>query len=234
MSDSEPVPPARTTADQVAGPFGPPGAHFFDDNRFDPEISRESDLDLASLDDIRDRPELRNRYYGLLQELRVVLPGVQVMLAFLFTVPFTEGFRRMDSFERGAFGVAILSSLLAVICMLAPAAMHRFGERTARRARLAWSIRLTMAGFVFLALGLVAALWAVARFVYGTGTALLVAVPVSLSIPVLWWLLPMRIGRSATSRYWTGAGDAGSVPAPQQTSDGTDSATETPDSPPTR
>jgi hypothetical protein len=159
----------------------------------------ESDLDLAALDDRRDRAELRKRYYGLLQELRVVLPGVQVLLAFLFTVPFTEGFRRMDSVERGSFGVAILSALLAVICMLSPAAMHRFGERTARRARLRWSIRLTMAGLILLALALVSALWAVAKFVYGTGTAIFVVVPVSLSIPALWWVLPARMGRSGPS-----------------------------------
>ena len=151
---------------------------------------RQSDKDLDSLDDHADREELRQRYYGLLQELRVVLPGVQVLLAFLFAVPFAPGFEELDDLGRGIFGVAMLGSLLAVICMLAPAAMHRFGDRTARRARLTWSIRLTMAGFVFLAVALVAALWAVARHVYGTMTTYLVVIPVSLAIPVLWWLLP--------------------------------------------
>lgn len=161
--------------------------------------SNPTDRDLRSLDDHEDREELRNRYYGLLQELRVVLPGVQVLLAFLFAVPFAEGFTRLDSFGRAMFAIALLATLLAVICMLAPAAMHRFGERTARRARLMWSIRLTMAGLVLLAIALVSALWAVTRFIYGQGTALLVVVPVSLAIPALWWLLPMTIGRHAPS-----------------------------------
>lgn len=154
----------------------------------------ESDLDLPALDDRRDRRELRNRYYGLLQELRVVLPGVQVLLAFLFAVPFAAGFRDLDTLGRAGFGVAMLGSLLAVICMLTPAALHRFGERTARKARLAWSIRMTMVGLGFLAVALIAALWTVARYVYGASTALLVGVPVSIAIPVLWWVLPLRIG----------------------------------------
>ncbi len=154
---------------------------------------RRSDRELSSLDDHDDREELRQRYYGLLQELRVVLPGVQVLLAFLFAVPFAPGFEELDQLGRGIFGVAMLGSLLAVICMLAPAAMHRFGDRTARRARLAWSIRMTMAGFVFLAIALIAALWAVARHVYGTTTTYLVVIPVSVAIPALWWLLPVGL-----------------------------------------
>jgi len=157
------------------------------------EAVRRSDRELSSLDDHEDREELRQRYYGLLQELRVVLPGVQVLLAFLFAVPFAPGFSELDDLGRGIFGVAMLGSLLAVICMLAPAAMHRFGDRTARRARLTWSIRLTMAGFVFLAIALVAALWSVARHVYGTTTTWLVVIPVSVAIPVLWWLLPFGL-----------------------------------------
>lgn len=159
------------------------------------EELEHSDRELSSLDDHADREELRQRYYGLLQELRVVLPGVQVLLAFLFAVPFAPGFEELDEMGRAVFGLAMLGALLAVICMLAPAAMHRFGERTARRARLMWSIRLTMAGFVFLAVALIAGLWAVARHVYGTSTTYLVVIPVSLAIPALWWLLPMRLSR---------------------------------------
>jgi hypothetical protein len=156
---------------------------------------RRTDRELSSLDDHDDREELRQRYYGLLQELRVVLPGVQVLLAFLFAVPFAPGFDDLDDIGRAVFGVAMLGSLLAVIAMMAPAAMHRFGDRTARRARLMWSIRLTMAGFVFLAVALVAALWAVARHVYNTPITYLVVIPVSLAIPTLWWLLPRQLSK---------------------------------------
>jgi len=155
----------------------------------------ESDQDLALLDDRLDREELRNRYYGLLQELRVVLPGVQVLLAFLFAVPFAEGFRRLDRLGRATFALSLLAALLAVVCLMAPTAMHRFGDRTARRARLAWSIRLTMVGLGLLALALVSALWTVARFVYDTGVALVVTIPIAVTVPVLWGLVPRLIAR---------------------------------------
>lgn len=155
----------------------------------------ESDLPLAELDDLHDRSELRRRYYGLLQELRVVLPGIQVLLAFLFAVPFAPGFDDLSSAGRAGFGTAILASLLAVVCMISPAALHRFGERTARRDRLRWSIRLTMVGLAFLALALVSALWTVADYVYGSLTALLVAGLVAVTIPMMWWVLPHIMGR---------------------------------------
>lgn len=171
---------------------------------FDDEDDGRGDRELSELDDFRDRDELRERYYGLLQELRVLLPGVQVMLAFLLAVPFAPGFNDLDDVGRAMFGVAMLSSLLAVVCMVCPTALHRFGARTARRARLAWSIRMTMIGVAFLGSGLTASLWAVARHVYGTWPAVVAAVPVSIAIPALWWLLPRRLVQHG---QWAGAAD---------------------------
>ena len=100
------------------------------------------DRPLSDLDDDVDRVELRNRYYGLLQELRVILPGVQVLLGFLLTVPFAQRFSELDRTERIAYGVALFATFLSVICLLTPAVFHRVGERTARSARLRWGIRL--------------------------------------------------------------------------------------------
>ena len=105
-----------------------------------------SDEDTRYLDDDADRPELRQRYYGLLQELRVVLPGVQVLLAFLLTVPFAQRFNELDAAGRRAFQVALTGSMLSVIFLLGPTFLHRFGERRARRDRLLWSIRLMVVG----------------------------------------------------------------------------------------
>lgn len=154
----------------------------------------DDDVPLSQLDDMSNREELRRRYYGLLQELRVVLPGVQVLLAFLFAVPFTERFDQMDDLGRWSFGAAILAALLAVICFLTPAAIHRVGPRTARGSRLRWSIRLTMVGMAWLAVALVSALWAVSSFVVGWPAALVVTVPVALLIPGLWVALPLVVG----------------------------------------
>ena len=166
----------------------------------EPESSG-SDKDTAELDDVRDREELRQRYYGLLQELRVVLPGVQVLLAFLLTVPFAQRFEELDDWGRRSFGLALTSSMFSVVCLLGPTFLHRLGERTARAARLLWSIRLMTVGLVLLGISLVTAMWSVARLVFGTTTAWRLVTPVIVTMLVLWVVLPLtlkhRPGREA-------------------------------------
>ena len=134
-----------------------------------------SDKDTSELDDVADRDELRRRYYGLLQELRVILPGVQVLLAFLLTAPFAQRFVELDTAGKWAFGIALTCAMFSVLCLIGPVILHRLGERTARSARLWWSIRLTVVGLLLLGVALVSAMWGIARFVYGDGTA--------------WWLV---------------------------------------------
>ena len=110
------------------------------------------------LDDEADRPELRRRYYGLLQELRVLLPGVQVLVAFLLTRRCVR--LRQAGRPRSAPTVALLK--------------RHAGDRLLRRAdrstasaapveqkRLVWSIRMMRAGLVFMALAFETALFVV-------------------------------------------------------------------------
>jgi amino acid transporter len=155
-----------------------------------------SEPDAGEMDDVSDRQELRNRYYGLLQELRVVLPGIQVLLAFLLTVPFANRFSSLDALGRDVFAVALLTSLLSVVCLLTPIAYHRLGERTERSARLMWSIRLTRIGLGLLAVAMVTAFFCVTRFIYGSGKAWWLTTVVFVAIVGFWVLLP-----SSTSRH---------------------------------
>jgi MFS family permease len=157
-----------------------------------------ADKDTRELDDVKDREELRRRYYGLLQELRVILPGVQVLLAFLLTAPFAQRFEELDDVGRRSYGVALTSAMFSVVCLLGPTILHRLGERTARTDRLVWSIRLTVAGLVLLAVALVTAMWCIARFVFGTTTAWRLLVPVILTLIVLWIWLPLTLRRRRT------------------------------------
>jgi MFS family permease len=158
-----------------------------------------SDEDTRYLDDTVDRNELRSRHYGLLQELRVVLPGVQVLLAFLLTAPFASKFDQLDSWGRRAYEAALTSSMLSVAFLLSPTFLHRFGERTARRDRLLWSIRLMVVGLVMLGVSLLTAMWGVARFVFDTATAWELVVPVGLTMIVLWIALPLRLRRRGST-----------------------------------
>jgi MFS family permease len=158
------------------------------------ETAPRDDRDLSELDDVKDREELRNRYQTLLQELRVVLPGVQVLLAFLLTTPFTQRFGELDDTGRNAFGLAMVTAMLSVVCLLTPTVFHRIGARQERKARLAWGIRLTVVGLLLLAMSLVSGVWCVARFVFGTMTAWWLAAIVAGSIVSLWLALPAIVG----------------------------------------
>ncbi len=162
----------------------------------EPHEFPHSDLDVAQLDDESDRDELRSRYYGLLQEVRVILPGVQVLLAFLLTVPFANRFGELDTFGRTLFGIALVSALLSVISLLTPTVFHRIALRTHRKIRLQWGIRFTLAGLFLLATALLSALWCVSRFIFGPDTAQLLVFPVAAAVFLVWIVLPLAVGRS--------------------------------------
>jgi len=155
----------------------------------------DDDRELHELDDRRDRDELRQRYYGLLQELRVVLPGVQVLVGFLLTVPFAQRFPELDDVGETAYGIALVSALLSVVCLIAPTVYHRVAHRTERTARLRWGIRLTLVGLTLLAVALVTGMWTIIRLVFGVGWAYALTVPVAVAIVLLWFVLPKVTGR---------------------------------------
>jgi MFS family permease len=161
---------------------------------------RSADRDANELDDVADREELRRRYVTLLQELRVVLPGVQVLMAFLLTAPFAQRFADLDDLGRRSYLLALVSALGSTICLLTPTVFHRVAQRTARRARLVWSVRLAVVGFVLLAVALTAATWCITRLVFGSTEAMAVAVCAMAAFVVVWVVLPLSVGRSPDER----------------------------------
>ena len=157
---------------------------------------RDDDRPADQLDDELDRLELHDRYYGLLQELRVLLPGVQILVAFLFTVPFASGFSQLDEVERNLYAVALVSGIGAVIAFATPTVLHRVGLRRSRAHRLVWGIRTTRAGLVLFAVTLLTSLIVVARVVLDPPwTAIAIGV-VAFALGGLWVVLPLVTSRS--------------------------------------
>jgi hypothetical protein len=162
----------------------------------DADEATQAERDAEELDDVADRQELRSRYEMLLQELRVVLPGVQVLMAFMLTAPFAQRFEELDDVGRATYLAALVAALASTICLLSPTVFHRVADRTARRARLMWGVRLAVAGFVLLAVALIMATWCVTRLVFSTTTAWIVAgVALALFVAV-WVILPILAGGS--------------------------------------
>lgn len=153
---------------------------------------RDDDRSSGDLDDHADREELRRRYYGLMQELRVLLPGAQVLVAFLLTAPFANRFGELDRLGTTLYLVALLSGMSAVVLFVTPTAVHRFGRRQARHRRLADAVLVTRVGIVLLGLSLLAAQSVIVRLVAGEAAALTTTIGAAALLGVLWVLVPLR------------------------------------------
>lgn len=139
-----------------------------------------------------DREEQRERYQELLQELRVILPGVEVLAGFLFTVPFANGFDRLDEVGRVGFAVSLVSAVAATVAFLTPTAFHRVAERSDRAARVRIGVRMAVVGLVFVALALASAMFVVTRLIYGSAVAAAVTGALAAAMVGAWWVLPSR------------------------------------------
>ena len=128
----------------------------------------------------------------LLNELRVALPGVQVLFAFLLAVPFTQRFAQTTDLQRDAFMVALLSTLAGSVFLIAPSAYHRirFRDRD-KEALLQISNLFAIVGMVFLALGMTAVVFLVTDIIFkGAVTAVVTSLTAAL-FAVVWFVLPL-------------------------------------------
>lgn len=139
----------------------------------------------------KEAPDDRLRYRELLEELRTILPGVQVLFAFLLTAPFSQRFKELDEFELDLYGIALIGTALATIIFLSPTSYHRVAPRRARQDRVRTAIRLMVAGMLVLAVSILAAVLAVTRFVFGAGVASATAGVLSVVVLLLWYGVPL-------------------------------------------
>src|SRR5215218_6582128 len=129
----------------------------------------------------------------LLNELRVILPGVQVLFAFLLTVPFTQRFPQLDGLETGVFFMTLLCTAVATALLIAPSAHHRMLWRGGvREQRLELGNMLTIAGLIFLVPAMVWVVFVITDFLFGSTAAIIVTVLMALSFALLWFVLPFR------------------------------------------
>jgi heme O synthase-like polyprenyltransferase len=128
----------------------------------------------------------------LLNELRVVLPGVTVLLAFLLAVPFANGWTRVTGFQRDVFVVAFLSTAVSVALLTAPSSYHRLRFRQDDKEHMVKiSNRLSIAGIVASAVSLEAVVVLVMDSVVSRGAAVAAAVGLFAVIALLWYGLAL-------------------------------------------
>jgi hypothetical protein len=129
----------------------------------------------------------------LLSELRVILPGVQVLFAFLLMVPFTQRFPDLDDLGTGVFFMTLLCTAVATALLIAPSAHHRMLWRGGvREERLAMGNILTIAGLIFLVPAMVGVVFVITDFIFGLTAAVAVTGLIALFFVMLWFVFPLR------------------------------------------
>jgi hypothetical protein len=145
---------------------------------------RESDDD--------DGSRLDRELIELLNELRVVLPGIQVLFAFLLAVPFSQRFQDLTDGQQGVFFGAFITTSLASVFLLAPSVQHRLRWRQFDKERLLRaSNRLTIAGTFLMAVAIDAVVYLVTDVLYGDVYPVVAAVVIGLAVLTVWWASPL-------------------------------------------
>jgi hypothetical protein len=128
----------------------------------------------------------------LLNELRVALPGVQVLFAFLLTVPFTSRFARVNDLQQDAYLLALVATAVGSVLLMAPTAYHRlrFRERD-KEAIIRTSNRLAIAGTVCVAVGMTASVFLVTDVLFKKAVTGIVTGIVAGCFVWFWYGLPL-------------------------------------------
>jgi amino acid transporter len=140
----------------------------------------------------RDKEDLDRELEELLQELRIALPGVQILFAFLLAVPFQNRFARIDQLDKIVYFVALMSSLAAVAFFILPTTYHRIRFRDYDKERIVkTSSRAAIVGAACLAIGLTASAFLVTDLLFETVLASVFTAIVAASLAWLWFGLPV-------------------------------------------
>ena len=129
----------------------------------------------------------------LLQELRVALPGVQVLFAFLLTVPFSQRFKELSDFQEWLYFGVMISVALATVMLVAPTAGHRIlFRRQQKEFIVTLSNTLALVGLLLLAIAMTGAIALISDFIFGTTTAVISTVVMAAAFLTFWFFGPIR------------------------------------------
>jgi hypothetical protein len=143
-------------------------------------------------------------FADLLQELRVAQTGVQILFAFLLTIPFANRFAQTDYFQRDVYVVALLAATAATGLIIAPVAYHRMlFQRGQKPALVVSAHRMAIAGLVAVAVAMVCSVLLVTDFVLDRPVAIVISGASAGSFLLLWFLLPL----SRRNDRWTRGGE---------------------------
>jgi cobalamin synthase len=128
----------------------------------------------------------------LLNELRIALPGVQILFAFLLTVPFSARFNELTGFQRNVYYVTLIATGLSAACLIAPSAAHRLRFHQRERAWIIESANQQLiAGLVFLAIALGCSVLLITDMMFDGVRVWIYTAALVLAVVSLWFLRPL-------------------------------------------
>ncbi|MBX7265704.1 amine oxidase [Micromonospora sp. Llam7] len=144
-----------------------------------------------------EKQRWQRNFADLLQELRVAQTGVQILFAFLLTLPFSSGFTRTTQFQRDVYIVALLAAAGATAMIISPVAFHRALFRRGRKPELVrFAHRMASGGLAFMLIAMVSSVLLVTDFVLARPVAFLLSAVAGLWFLTFWMALPI------TRRGW--------------------------------
>jgi hypothetical protein len=140
-----------------------------------------------------EQKRLDRRMIELLNELRVALPGVQVLFGFLLIVPFSQGFAHVTAFQRDVYFAALMSAAVATALLIAPSAMHRIlFQHREKEHIIGTGTKQLIAGLAFLALSMVTTILLIADVLFGTAMVVGATLFTIVVFGGLWGVLPLK------------------------------------------
>jgi hypothetical protein len=150
--------------------------------------------------DETDHERLDRNLVELLQEVRVVQTGVQVLFAFLLTVPFSSRFDQITAFQRGTYFAALVSSAAASVLLIAPTAVHRILFRLGQKEYMVEvSNRLALGGLLATAVAMTAGVLLAADVMFGGGVGIAIGLATGVAFVVVWAVFPLRRRRAVAA-----------------------------------
>ena len=130
-------------------------------------------------------------FADLLQELRVAQTGVQILFAFLLTLPFSSGFPKVTPFQKDTYVVALISAAFATAMIISPVAFHRALFRQGRKPELVrYAHRMASGGLAFMLISMVSSVLLITDYLLSIWVAVILTVVTGLWFLTFWMILP--------------------------------------------
>jgi hypothetical protein len=142
--------------------------------------------------DESEKERLDRNLLELLNELRVALPGVQVLFAFLLTVPFTQRFTTLTSTQETVYYATLLCTTASTVLLIAPSAHHRINFRQQDKAYIVFlANRMTIAGLGLLAVAMSGVVYLITDVLYGSTATAIATAGALIAFALLWYAIPI-------------------------------------------